>query len=314
MINHFGSISANPVPNLLSLKNNGKNFVISVQWKLPSSYMASIDRNKIQKIRIEWSNTLELKWNHKEFVISDDDKKENQTKEGRINLINVGCNGTYLFRVRHYYLNKWSKMSNTKSISLTGISFDYWDNTYHGANIQIEGKCILKRNKTGYESAFLSNIARMRDDDDMSNIYQWKFKIEGGHKSGGSTRIFGIWRVDEKENEEDINDMKKITNTYFTNEKLIDGDSNNNYNDNNTNDNDKNKNNEQRVYGKPFGDKCHDGDIIEMILDLNQLKLFYKLNNEIYGKPIDIMAANYKAVVSFYHLDDRIKLLQFTTN
>ena len=67
-------------------------------------------------------------------------------------------------------------------------------------------------------------------------------------------------------------------------------------------------------YGKPFGDKCHDGDVIDMILDMNKCKLFYKLNNETYGKPIDVKPANYRAVVSFYYVDDRIKLLEYRTN
>ena len=201
MINHFGSISANPVPNVLSLSNNGKNFVVSVQWKLPSSYMANIDCSKIQKIRIEWSNTKELTWNHKEFVISEDDKKENQTKQGRNHLINVGSNGTFIFRVKHYYLNKWSKMSNTKSISLNGISYDLWDNKYHGHNISVEGKCILKKNRTGYESAFLSNIVKGGG----RAIHEWKFKIEGGLKIGASTRIFGIWsRWNGNRNDDDL--------------------------------------------------------------------------------------------------------------
>eukprot|EP01084_Bolivina_argentea_P269755 458532_1 len=300
MINHFGNISANPIPILLSLNNNGKNFVVEVQWKLPSNYMGTINIKKTQKLRIEWSGSKQLLWNHKEFIISLDNKKENNKSEnGQIQLINVGDNGRYIFKIKHYYFNSWSKNSNTKSITISGISFDYWDNIYHGNNISVEGKCIVKKNNIGYESAFLSNIA-------MNNIHKWKFKVEGGHKSG-STRIFGVWRInnnnnnnnnnnidENKQNEFENNkiDINKVLNTYFTNEKLV------------------NPNSDQS-YGKPFGDKCREGDEIDMILDLGKLKLFYKLNGIMYGKPIDIARANYRACVSFYCVDDKIRLLGY---
>lgn len=281
MINHFGSISANPRPNLLSLKNKGNNFTVCVEWQLPSSYIANIDLTKVQKVRIEWSRTNEIKWNCKEFVIRDDEKK--QLVDHKVHLLNVGQNGTYIVRLSHYYNTKWSKNSNTKSIAINGIYFDVWDAHKHGNNVQIEGKCVHKCHTSGYESAFLSNLA-------IHGIHHWQFRIEAGHKNASSKRIFGIWRV----NDESVQMIDAVLDTYFTNEEIVDL-------------------NVGQVYGKAFGNaNIHQkGDTIDMFLDLNNFKLFYKRNNAMYGKPIVVKEGRYRAVVSFYYCDDKIRLLGY---
>ena len=51
--------------------------------------------------------------------------------------------------------------------------------------------------------------------------------------------------------------------------------------------------------------------MVEMFLDLEEGKLYFMLNGEDYGKPVVVATAHYKAVVSFYHKDHRIKLLEY---
>ena len=243
MIGHFGTISANPVPHLLSLSNSGRNLVVSVRWKLPASSIA-LDHSKIQKLRIEWSNTRELRWRHKELVIAGDDKRENQRAAGRVALINVGANGTYLFRVRHYYASKWSKMSNTKSIGIVGVSYEAWDADAHGAHVSVEGKVVSKRGSVGYETAFCCNVA-------AQGVHEWRFKVEGGRKTvvnKSGTRIFGVWRAGGGGGVESA----AVLDTYFTDEKVVESHS-------------------DQAYSNPFGDKVKEGDVVGMALDLGAL-------------------------------------------
>ena len=258
--------------------------MVAVRWKLPTTSTV-LDLSKTQKLRIEWSDTQSLKWKHKEFVVAEEDKKSGQSEGGCSALINVGCSGTYLFRVRHYYQSKWSKMSNTRSVAIAGVAHDSWDPLYHGASVSIEGTVItMKKKQSGYESAFLSNTA-------TEGRHHWRFRLEASHKSvttKSGPRIFGVWRMDHEDNV----DINQMVNTHFTNNELVDPNSN-------------------QAHGKGFGDKCKEGDVVEMVLDLEEGRLHYMLNGEEYGKPVVVATAHYKAAVSFYHKDDRIKLLEY---
>ena len=58
-----------------------------------------------------------------------------------------------------------------------------------------------------------------------------------------------------------------------------------------------------------YGIKCNDGDIIEMICDMDKLELKFIINNTDYGKAFDIKKAKYRAVVDMMGSGDSIMLL-----
>ena len=47
----------------------------------------------------------------------------------------------------------------------------------------------------------------------------------------------------------------------------------------------------------PFGQKCNDGDLIEMRLDFNNLTLNFKVNDNGYGKAFNINPGQYRAAI-----------------
>merc|ERR1712129_566006 len=144
------------------------------------------------------------------------------------------------------------------------------------------GKCVHKLSgASGYESAFLSNTM-------SQGIHHWKFKILGGHKSA-SNRIFGIWNVETM-----TVTMSDVLSTYFMDKHVVKS--------------------HDDAYSKAFGSNVGEGDIVEMYLDLGKQRLYFKLNGALIGKPIGIKQGEYRAVVSFYCANDRIKLLGYRKN
>ena len=58
-----------------------------------------------------------------------------------------------------------------------------------------------------------------------------------------------------------------------------------------------------------YGVKCKNGTIIEMILNLNELTLSYKIDGKSYGKAFDVEKHGYRAAVYMMEINDSITLL-----
>eukprot|EP01083_Nonionella_stella_P078486 214823_1 len=61
--------------------------------------------------------------------------------------------------------------------------------------------------------------------------------------------------------------------------------------------------------GKKYGTECFNGSIIEMTLDLNHLRLCFKIDGEDYGKALDVDPCKYRACVFMMIKGDQIQLL-----
>ena len=138
-------------------------------------------------------------------------------------------------------------------------------------------------------SAFLKNTI-------SEGIFHWKFKIK---KITSSYMDIGIWKINSGE-------QKLAINTFFTRDKnsgyafcvgfgtLVNPD------DPNLNPGDLQK----------YGKICQNGDIVEMILNLDDLTLKYIINDTDYGVAYNIEKTSYKAAIYMYGRGSCIQLLQ----
>ena len=62
---------------------------------------------------------------------------------------------------------------------------------------------------------------------------------------------------------------------------------------------------------KDYGVKIKDGDIIEMILNLIDLTLSYKINNTDYGKAYDVDKTSYKVAATLCAKNTKWTLLSY---
>ena len=65
------------------------------------------------------------------------------------------------------------------------------------------------------------------------------------------------------------------------------------------------------VKDRDYGRTCVDGDIVEMILNLYDLTLSYKINNKDYSKAFDVEKTSYRAAISSYYKNDKFTLLSY---
>ena len=64
-------------------------------------------------------------------------------------------------------------------------------------------------------------------------------------------------------------------------------------------------------YGKDYGERCKQGDIIEMTLDFENGSLRYAINDKSYDKAYDIdTLAEYRSFVTLSQTGDRVQLLR----
>ena len=168
------------------------------------------------------------------------------------------------------------------------VTEDDWDPNCKGDSMIIDGN-IISKTCNGYQSAFLVNRV-------SSGIHTWSFKIIS-HPLNSSNIDIGIWKCK--------NYGKPIISSYFTKKK------NNGYAYVATKGVLTVANSAGR-YGRDYGKKCRINDIIEMYLDLDQLKLKYIVNGYQYQIAYhDIEKTTYRAVVDMYSKHDQIELISY---
>ena len=134
------------------------------------------------------------------------------------------------------------------------------------------------------KSAYLSRIVD-------HGVYCWKFKLHKVYVSG-FTMCIGVWK-----SKYEINTNNKLHislegqhYTWVVTRNYL-----------------KPRNNHKTIYNER---KLVEGDIIDMILDLNKLQLRYRVNGEDFGIAKDnIEQTAYQATVSFYYAGDSILLM-----
>ena len=64
--------------------------------------------------------------------------------------------------------------------------------------------------------------------------------------------------------------------------------------------------------GSKYGVRCKNGDIIEMILNLNTLCLSYKINEKNYGTAFkNIENTSYRAAITFFVNGEKVTLISY---
>ena len=172
---------------------------------------------------------------------------------------------------------------------------DEWDSEFHGPGYRIQGDLLIKTS-AGYQSAFLQRKVSAK------GIYRWGFKVEQfTNKYQGWDWIIGVWKTNKKRSEMDA------TSSYFTPQhgdkdgygwlascqKLGDPDAGGCY----------------LKSVETYGEVVNTGDVIEMVLDLNQRQIHWAVNGVHF--PIafsDIEQCEYRAAVMLASDDSRIRI------
>lgn len=167
-----------------------------------------------------------------------------------------------------------------------------WDKELKGAGMDIvdDGKCIVMSRGYAFQSAYLT-------DEFSHGIHHFRFKIENGPQSG-LYYLFGIWKT---------NSGKPKTDSYFTYYKHsgyafdcpygrfttpgIPGGG-----------------------GPGYGKPCKQGDIIDMFIDFNLLRLTFAINEEYFPNGQVIEATTYKVAVCVGRVKNKIRLISYDNN
>ena len=152
---------------------------------------------------------------------------------------------------------------------------DKFDHNSSHKDILIEGSSIKKNGITGESSCLLTNIV-------TTGIHIWTFKVNEFCKAD----MIGIRKNDlnsEKQNLDrwvcDDNERIRLGGYGCFGWGEIRG---------------------KKHYFKSYGESWNVGDIIEMRVDLNDLSLSYRVNNNDNGKAFDIEPGKYRAGVTLY--------------
>ena len=170
---------------------------------------------------------------------------------------------------------------------------DEWDEQAIGDKLELKERTIkikkfgknMRRNyDIYYQTAYLKRICS------KNGIYKWKFKILSWSNRINSNWnfIIGIWKIgsSDKRTMGDIFATKKENSYAFVSSAsyLVDP-----------------KKTGWYLKSKKYGFKCNEGDIIEMILDLNEATLEYTVNNKKCGIAFKVSKQyDYMAAVSLY--------------
>ena len=162
----------------------------------------------------------------------------------------------------------------------------------HNHYIFEENNTIIRKTKSSEVCAFLSNIVR-------EGIHRWKFEIFI-KEEWDTTKTIGIWK-----NNHPLDNKLALFSSQFTGKfygwclddaSLVYGDSDG-----------------YRDYADD--EYVTDGDIIEMILDLNKKQLGFKRNDKDYGVAFEnIEDTSYRAAVSFFRNVNSIKLIEYSAS
>ena len=174
-----------------------------------------------------------------------------------------------------------------------GDQIDQWNTEFVGKYLKLKDDNLTVTNTCNIKegNAFGTIICE-------KGCYKWKFKIN--HVDARYPAIcIGIWRMQK--------DKTPPTDEYFTKGKeqgyayYLKG---------------YKTTIERGDCGDKYGIKCKNGDIIQMILDLDKLALSFKVNGVDYGVAFNnIKQAKYKAAIWLYHEHDSVTIFQgFTKN
>ena len=174
-----------------------------------------------------------------------------------------------------------------------GYGVDEWDVDQISIGMQLSDRKLTKV-KRGVLYASSSYCKRIIE----CGTFLWRFKIDDcsngvGWDDGGKFMI-GIWKVN--------GDEEPQTDTYFTR----DGDGYGFDPVGGVISNDAGYTSADQKYGV----KCKNGTIVEMLLDMNELTLSYKINDKDYGKAFDVEKCKYRAAVYMLTENDAITLLK----
>ena len=172
-----------------------------------------------------------------------------------------------------------------------GNGADEWDLEQISDYMTLSDRTITQ-SENHLASSYCKNIIE-------SGIFSWKFRIEdnsnGTDWEGGGKFMIGIWKVKDKE---------PVKDTYFTRGGGVKGYG---FEPNGailTNDN---GNVDDAL---EYVRRCRKGIVIEMILNLDELVLSFKIDGEDYGKAFDVEGCKYRAAVYMLEKNDSITLLR----
>ena len=167
---------------------------------------------------------------------------------------------------------------------------DQWDENLFGEMMTLEANCIKLSKGAASNSAFLCNVIDQ-------GKYKWKFKLKKLANRAHWTTTIGIWKCN-KHIEPKVNDIftkgNHMAYGYAVNRgTLVDEETGS-----------------KADYGTKYGTNCKEGDIVEMLIDLDKLELKYIVNGKDYGKAFEIEKTAYKAAVNLFARDDEIEIIQ----
>ena len=188
IINNLGVISIDPVPIITNLRNNKKDFVVEIEWRLSSQNVDNDNhvnyvKEEKQKLRIEWIDI------DNDQIDNDQQEEKKERKSewiqyecdlSEIANINVIKCGKYSFRMKYFNGERWSNYSNIMEITVIDVILsDKWDENCHSKSLTINGSSIIHSdNKSIRCSAYLTNIVN-------NGTHHWRFKIEKFEKISG---------------------------------------------------------------------------------------------------------------------------------
>ena len=300
MINKSGHFINTPAPILMSLEPLYRK--VKLKWKLPKDTDDTII-NQINKLKIEWSDA-DLN-DQKEMEDDDDDDdgdgdmKLDWTKNEIIDLSNVNkdeneviidkiANGSYLFRIGCIINEKISKYSNLKSVIMENKIEECFDADACDANCCLNAdQSIITKTRSSYGTNYLSQIVN-------SGVHKWKFKLLAAQ---GYTINIGLWKTKYPiKTNEFLSQQDKQYAYQLSHGCLTTGKDGRMYTDGGT-------------YGK---NGCEIGDIIEMILNLEDRTIRFSINDEDAGIAYkDIEPISYRAAVGLYYNKDSIEFISY---
>ena len=164
------------------------------------------------------------------------------------------------------------------------------DHCHHDYKLCNDNTLVTKPMDSDDGVVYLSKIV-------SAGINRWKFKLNIGNNYGTSMTI-GVWKDNRALDNSTLlmyEENKRFYGYQLASLYLTDGD------------------NGRRCEYSPNSDKEFvDGDIIEMILDLNKMELRYMVNEHDYGIAFkDIENTSYRGALSFYDEDHSIEFIEY---
>ena len=159
------------------------------------------------------------------------------------------------------------------------------DPALRSPNFRFLSNTKVQKIRDCYHTAFFTKIAK-------TATHEWKFRLNK-FDSAGFTTIIGIWKTTfPMKYDAKLSISPQFYGFYVNNKVLTATDED-----------------IRREYGDRY---CKQGDVIEMILNLNKLQLSYKVNGEDYGIAFNnISDTTYRAALCLHYSGDSVELLSY---